>query len=378
MSIILSILGIMFALGAVIFVHEFGHFIVAKKSGVKVEQFSFGFGPEIFGFLWGETRYSLNWIPLGGFVRMAGELPEDYEGPVLEGKGDSQSPKDGGDHSRDFMAKPWYMRILVATAGPVMNYGFSIFLFFSLFMIAGIPEQVNKTEIGAVVVGMPAEKAGLKQGDKILEVEGKAAEDFFSISQIIAGRANQPTKMKVQRGEATLEFTLTPKLNEKEGRAFIGIQAAAPILETRKLGPLKCFNLSIEQCWGVTIHTLAYLGQKIRTFEKPKDVAGPIGIFQLTADAVKRGPKEYFFFIALISVAIGLFNLFPIPMLDGGHIFYYLVEGIRRKPLSPKFISRANTVGMVLLLGILAFATMNDINRVKDSMKAKATQPAGK
>lgn len=361
METITAILGIIVALGAVIFVHEFGHFIVAKKSGIKVEQFSFGFGPSIFGFQWGETRYTVNWIPLGGYVRMAGELPEDYDGPVLEGK----SSDENVDHSRDFMAKPWYIRILVAVAGPFMNYAFAILIFFTFFWFLGVDEQTNRTEVGDVMVGMPAEEAGIRAGDIILEVESQPVDSFPAIALLVKDRASMETDFLVQRGKRVMSLTMVPQLNEDEGRALIGIMAAAPVFERKKIGFVQSVSESWLRCWFITSQTLLYIKEKIVKLEKPKDVAGPVGIFQMTAQAVKRGVKDFLIFIAFISVAIGLFNLFPIPMLDGGHIIYYIIEGIRRKPLSPAIIGRANIVGLALLLTLMAFATMNDIKRIR-------------
>ena len=379
LSLILSYaqntIGILFVFGVVIFIHEFGHFIVAKKSGIKVEQFSFGFGPEIFGINWGETRYTVNWIPLGGYVRMAGEVLEDYEGPHLEGKTKETDTekKDDHDPSRDFMAQPWYRRILVAVAGPAMNYVLAAFVFFALFVIWGEPFQTNKTEVGEVIAGMPAEKAGLQSGDWILRINGEDVADFQSIAERIGKRANQETELLIRRGEEEIFLTVVPKLNESESRGLIGIRPAEPVVESKKIGVGKSIVYAVRQCWVLSSLTLSHLGQKIMAGEKP-DVAGPIGIGQVIVKAVQSGLRDFISLIAFISVALGLFNLFPIPLLDGGHIVYYLIEGVRGKPLSAKAMGRANVVGLALLLSLLAFATVNDFTRDMGQYDRKAVK----
>lgn len=352
MGILINTAGILFAFGIVIFIHELGHFLVAKKSGVKVERFSFGLGPEMFGFQWGETRYCIAWLPLGGEVRMAGEYLED----AAKAEADA-----GRDRSRDFFAQPWYRRILIAFAGPFMNYVLAIVIFFGMLMIWGEPTQINKTEIGDVIVGMPAEKAGFLKGDKVLSVQGEVVEDFQSLAQKINARPNLDTTVEIQRGETQVSLSVVPE-GEKEGR--IGIRPADPITEHKAIGVLGAAKKSFVQCWNISYFTVYYLAQKIAAREKP-DMAGPLGIGQVIVKAVKSGPEEFFYLIAMISVAIGLFNLFPIPLLDGGHVVYYVIEGLRGKPLSLNVMGKANMVGLAFLLSLLLFATVNDIQRFR-------------
>ena len=181
-TLALSAAAIAFAFGLVIFVHEFGHFIVAKKSGVKVDRFSFGLGPEMIGFQMGETRYCIAWLPLGGEVRMAGEFldPEDETKKQNNEPGDQQ--KSVEDTSRHFFSQPWYRRVLIAFAGPFMNYALAALIFFGMLMVWGESIQTNKTEVGEVVAGMPAEKAGLLKGDNILSIQGEKVEDFVTLA----------------------------------------------------------------------------------------------------------------------------------------------------------------------------------------------------
>jgi len=353
-------IGILIAFGTVIFIHELGHFLVAKKSGVKVEQFSFGFGREIIGIDRGGTRYTINWIPFGGYVRMAGETPEDYEGPKLEGE--ERSKDASKDSTGDFMAQPWHRRILIALAGPLMNYVLAVAVFFVIFSVWGEPIQKNKTQIGEVSAGMPAEKAGLMSGDKIVSIDGTLVEDFGMIAEIISKKAETEIRLVIDRDGDSKEILVIPQLNEKENRGLIGIRPANPEVDNIKIGLVSSFGKSIHQCWFISMMTLSHLGQKIRAGERP-DVAGPLGIGRVIAHAVQSGLREFISLIGFISVALGLFNLFPIPMLDGGHIVYYVIEGIRGKPVSVKTMGRANVLGFALLLSLLAFATINDFTR---------------
>lgn len=313
-GILLNTVGIIFAFGTVIFVHEFGHFIVAKKSGVKVERFSFGLGPEMVGFQWGETRYCIAWLPLGGEVRMAGEfLDEDEKIPTQEEK----EPTAPVDRSREFFAQPWYRRIAIAFAGPFMNYVLALVIFFSILLIWGEPIQTNKTQIGEVVAGMSADKAGLLKGDSVLEIQGEKVEDFSTLAKKIHARPNTETELLILRQNEEIRIKVMPA--NESGKGMIGIKPAEPILIRKDVSLLQAGKKSVLQCWNISYFTVYYLFQKIVEREKP-DVAGPLGIGQVIIKAVKAGAEDFFYLIALLSVAIGLFNLFPVPLLDGGHV----------------------------------------------------------
>jgi regulator of sigma E protease len=369
MIYLLYVAGIAFAFGLVIFCHEFGHFIVAKKSGVKVERFSFGLGPEMIGFQWGETRYCIAWLPLGGEVRMAGELLDEDDAPAEEAAEKPVTPAEYvEDTSRHFFSQPWYRRVLIALAGPFMNYVLATAIFFGMLMIWGESIQTNKTQVGEVVAGMPADKAGIHKGDVIVSVQNEPVEDFISLRDKIDARPGLATDIGLTRDGQPLTVTVTPDAQMKK----IGIAPAEAQVVRKQIGVGGAVKKSLWQCWNISSFTLYYLGQKIVHHERP-DVAGPLGIGQVIVKAVKSGPEDFFYLIALISVAIGLFNLFPIPMLDGGHVLYYVIEGLRGRPLSTKVMGKANAVGMAFLLGLLVFATFNDIQRFRGP-KAPAGQ----
>ncbi len=358
MSFLISALGILVVFGLVIFIHEFGHFIVAKKSGVKVERFSFGLGPEIVGFQWGETRYVLAWIPLGGEVRMAGE--QDWE------EGDRNAPPKAKD-PRDFFAQPWHRRVAVVLAGPAMNYVLAFVLFSLVALRWGDPRPSSEPVIGELVAGYPAQAAGLQPGDRVLSVAGEPVATWEDLAKRIHGFPDQAVNLEVQRKEERLTFSVTPRRDRQRQVGLIGI---APATVYERVGVLGALNRGVRQTVGWSLFTLKYLGHKAAEREKP-DLAGPIGIASVVAKATKSGMQDFLYLIALISVGIGLFNLFPIPLLDGGHLMFYLWEGITRRPATRKVMQMANVFGLTVLLGILFFATYSDIQRMRPADATK-------
>jgi len=363
MSFLISALGIIVVFGLVIFVHEFGHFIVAKKTGVKVDRFSFGLGPELVGFQWGETRYCIAWIPLGGEVRMAGE--QSFE----EGEADAPpAPKD----PREFFALPWYRRIPIVLAGPAMNYVLAFFIFALMAFVWGDPKLSQSAVIGEVMPDYPAAAAGLKNGDKVLSIGGQPVASWPDLAKAIHGLPGRPVTVEFQRDGETRSVQVTPRRDENQKVGLIGI---TPATEYEKVGLGGAVLRGFQQTWFWSAHTITYLGEKIVRREKP-DLAGPIGIATVIAKATKSGVENFIFLIALISVGIGLFNLFPIPLLDGGHLAFYLWEGITRRPLTKRVMATANTIGFAFLMAILLFATVSDIQRLRPGKSAAAAGDA--
>jgi regulator of sigma E protease len=381
MSFLIGAIGIVIVFGLVIFIHEFGHFIVAKKSGVKVERFSFGLGPEAVGFQWGETRYCLAWIPLGGEVRMAGdaeygELPP--ESPAAPPPSDEPGrPLAAAAHDpRDFYAQPWHRRVLIVLAGPGMNYVLAFVLFAAVAFLWGEPRPSGEPVIGDLIPGYPAQEAGLVPGDRIVSVAGEGVDTWKALADAIHRHPDQTVALEVRRGEEAKSLQIRPRKDPVNGVGLIGI---APATVHEKVGFLPAVSRGAEQTIGWSLFTLEYLGQKIVRREKP-DLAGPIGIASVVAKATKSGAKDFLYLIALISVGIGLFNLFPIPLLDGGHLMFYVWEGITRKPVTRKVMQAANVAGLTLLLGILLFATYSDIQRMRPAQApvTDATVETGK
>lgn len=360
-SFLLGSASVLIAFGLVIFVHEFGHFIVAKKTGVKVDRFSFGLGPELFGFTWGETRYCVAWIPLGGEVRMAGEMDPGAEHTL---------PRD----PREFFAKPWYRRIPIVVAGPAMNYALAFLLFSLVFFVWGNPSLSTEAVIGDLAEGFPAQTAGLKPGDRVLSIDGVPVAQWKELALAIHDRAERPVRLDVQRTEngktsAALRVQLTPRRDPATGHGLIGI---TPLTVYEKTGLFGSLRMGAFQTVFWSVHTLDYLKERIVRREKP-ELSGPVGIAAVISKSARSGMQDYIFLIAMISLGIGLFNLFPIPMLDGGHLMFYLIEGLVRRPVSRRIVQTANAVGLSVLLGILVFATYSDIQRLRGGDAPAAT-----
>ena len=358
---IISIAAVLFTFGLVIFLHEFGHFLVCKLAGIRVEAFSFGFGPELFGRTKGATRYSIRAVPLGGYVKPAGESLDEVSGAPDE-----------------YFAKPWYTRLGVVFAGPFMNYLLAFVLFSGVILWVGEPVFSDLPVIGDLSQGYPAETAGLKPGDRFLKVDGVAVENWAGMADKIYGKVEKEISITYSRGgtEATVKLK-TRKAPDGSGRGVIGI---APSTGYKRVPFFKGIAMGAHQCWYWTAFTVKTLKSNFDKREKP-DLAGPIGIVNIVSKAAHTGLTDLVFLIALISVAVGFFNLLPIPILDGGWAVLYLYEGISRRKLTGKIMQYVNGTGMAMLLSILLFATYNDIVRMVSSRSAKkaaAAQEQGK
>lgn len=340
---IFQIFATVFGVGILVFIHELGHFIMAKKFKLRVEKFTFGFGPELVGFTKGETRYSICAIPLGGMVKLPGEDPESSTG-----------------HADEFMSQPWYVRLLIAVFGPLMNYLLAIVLFSFVVFNWGISKPSNLPVIGEAIEGKPAYEAGLKKDDKILKINNKEVSSWKDMAVIIHNSADKELAISIQRGEKKFVVNVTPKKDEAAGVGLIGIM---PSLDSEKVGLLESIDYGFKMPFYQSYFTLKYLGTKLVRFEKP-DVAGPIGVVQILAKAAKAGWQNLLYLLAVISTALGLFNLLPIPLVDGGHITIALIEATIRKRLNVKAIQVANMVGFGIIISIFLLATYNDILRI--------------
>lgn len=358
---IISIAAVLFTFGLVIFLHEFGHFLVCKLAGIRVEAFSFGFGPELIGRTKGTTRYSIRAVPLGGYVKPAGESLDEVSGAPDE-----------------YFAKPWYTRLGVVFAGPFMNYLLAFVLFSGVILWVGEPVFSDLPVIGDLSQGYPAEAAGLKPGDRFLKVDGVAVQNWQEMAGKIYAKVEKEVSITYSRGgaEATVKMK-TRKAPDGSGRGVIGI---APSTGYKRVPFFKGIAMGAHQCWYWTAFTVKTLKSNFDKREKP-DLAGPIGIVNIVSKAAHTGLTDLVFLIALISVAVGFFNLLPIPILDGGWAVLYLYEGLSRRKLTGKIMQYVNGAGMAMLLSILLFATYNDIVRMVSSRSAKkaaAAQEQGK
>ncbi|OGS36854.1 MAG: RIP metalloprotease RseP [Elusimicrobia bacterium RIFOXYD12_FULL_66_9] len=346
------------ALGMVIFLHEFGHYLACRKLGVRVERFAFGFGTELLGFTGREgTRFSLCAIPFGGFVKPAGE-----------------DPVEGGPEPKpdEYFGQSWNRRLIIVYAGPAMNYVLAFCLYTGLIWGRGLPEPTKAAVIGNIVIGFPADKAGIQIGDRVLSFDGRSLTGWEDLASSIHRSAGKEVLLGIERESKPLDLKVTPRKDEAGEKGLIGIM---PKAEYRPVGPFGAMYEATRLCWLQTQQTVTTIAGKIWKRERP-DLAGPVGIFQMVARAARSGWEDFIFLIGFISVAIGFFNLLPLPMLDGGHGAFYFWEGIRGHRLSASVQEKANTVGLALLLSLLVFATYNDFLRIRSQRAAKSPKPA--
>ncbi len=340
---VFQVIATIFGIGLLVFIHELGHFMMAKKFGIRVEKFTLGFGPEIAGFTYGGTRYSLCAIPLGGMVKMPGEDINDASGRPDE-----------------FLSQPWYRRLIIAFFGPLMNYVLAIILFTIVLVTWGVPRPSAEPVIGEVASGYPAEQAGLKASDRVTGINGAAVSSWEDMAKRIHSMEGRAVTLDIVRGGENMKVTVHPRRDPASGNGVIGI---APGVITEEVGFIPAVGYSAKMAWLQSVYTLKYLGEKLVRWEKP-EVAGPIGVIQILAKAAKTGWESLLNLLAVISVALGLFNLLPIPLVDGGHIFLSIVEGIIRRPINKRIVQVSNFVGLAIIILIFVFATYSDIARM--------------
>lgn len=335
------------SLGLLIFFHELGHFIMAKKVGIRVEKFSMGFGPELMGFTKGETRYLISAVPFGGYVKMAGENSTERE------KGDS----------REFNMRSVWERMLVVFFGPFFNFILA-FLLFVIVFIAGVTSfDIDTTTIGKISDGYPARIAGLLPGDKIISINGETVSNWVEVQGNIRKGIglNRPLNIKILRETREKEFNVLPKWDKEEGRKILGVSPRETV---------KKFSIpqAIYEGFLQTV-MLAYAilkGLFLIIFGKVKaDIAGPIGIVQMLGAQARYGITSLLYFVGFLSVNLAIINLFPIPIVDGGVILLLLIEKFRGRPVSDKNRQLLEQVGLALLITLMVFATFKDIMRIR-------------
>jgi regulator of sigma E protease len=348
----ITIVSFIIVLGLLIFVHEFGHFMFAKLFGVGVEKFSLGFGPKIIGKKIGETEYLISAFPLGGYVKMVGESPDAEVSPE--------------DSERSFMGKTPLRRIVIVAAGPVFNLLFAALLFILVYMI-GVPAAT--TRIGEVLAGKPAALAGLQAQDLVTSINGKTVSRWDEFSSTIADSGGAPLDIVVERTGKRLLFRIIPETNEGKNLfgekiyyPVIGVVAAAEMV-TDRYSPGKALVKGCQQTWKIITLTIVSIGKLIERVVPLDSVGGPIMIAKMAGEQASAGGVNFLAFMALLSINLGILNLLPVPILDGGHLFFYFCEFIFRKPVSMKVRDIAQQVGLVLLVSLMVLAFYNDIVR---------------
>ncbi|SHG93507.1 RIP metalloprotease RseP [Tepidibacter thalassicus] len=329
MTIVISLV----VFGILVLFHEFGHFIVAKKAGVKIHEFAIGMGPKIYGFKGRETEYTIRALPLGGYVRMEGEDEE------------SNDP-------RSFNNKSILQKISILFAGPFMNFVLAILLFVGMFMYQGIPS----TTIKNTIENFPAQEIGIKSGDKIIKIDDIKTNTWDDIVKVINSSDSKSVNIQVLRDGKIFNYNVVPE--KKDGRMMIGIQ---PKYEKNIILSLK---YAVDQTVFLSNQIIIFLGKAITGNISFEQVTGPVGIISVVGQAAESGIVHLIFLAAAISINLGLFNLLPIPALDGGRIIFLIIELIRGKKIDPEKEGKIHLIGFVALMILMIFITYKDITRI--------------
>ncbi len=350
---IISFIYFLIALALLILVHEFGHFMVARLFNIKVITFSIGFGKKLFRFMKGDTEYAISAVPMGGYVKLLGESPDEE---VSE-----------EDKERSFSHKPPYVRILIALAGPMFNIFLALVVF---YFVSIIGYNVPSARVGKVADNTPAQSAGIKSGDVITGIDGDTVNEFTDIAVKMNQAKGETIRVTLDRDGKTMEFTVKPMpiedkdiFGEPYTRRILGIERSDEVIKRRQ-SPGKAVGMAFFMTYEFSRITVVGIVKIIQGSISPKNIGGPVLIFQEASKRAKKGIGDFIFFFALISINLGIINLLPIPILDGGHILFNLIEIVIRRKISPKFQEIAQTVGLVILLLIMVFAFYNDFDRI--------------
>ena len=345
------------ALGPLVFFHELGHYLVARLFGIPAETFSIGFGHELIG--WTDrqgTRWKLAWLPLGGYVKFVGDMTPASNPAELE-----TIPPELRD--RAFQLRPVWQRFLVVLAGPMANFLLAIAIFAAFFTFIGTP-QTNV--VGAVIPNTAAARAGLQPGDRILEVAGQSTPTFTDVSNVIVIRPNETVSVKIERSNTvqSMRVTLGSDMIEqtpgqKVRRGLLGVYPTMQVMEPVPV--YRAIPMAFDYTVSFTRSIVDGLGQIFRGRVSPEELGGPVKIAKIAGTAAELGPLAFVQLLALLSINLGFINLLPVPMLDGGHLFFYVVEAVRRKAPSAAALEWAFRGGLALILALVLFVTFNDL-----------------
>ncbi len=342
-----TLLSFAFVLGLLIFVHELGHFLTAKMVGIKVERFSLGFPPRAFGFKHGDTDYCISWLPLGGYVKMAGMIDESLDDTITGA-------------SWEFASKPVWQRVIVISAGSIMNFLTAIAIYGVIIYVTGIGETAGTT-IGEVISGKPAEALGLQAEDTIVSVHGEDVTSWQDLTRIIHGKANTEIEISWLHDGEIFSGKVTPELNEENNIGLIGI---GPKVVYRDAGLFESLGHGVSNSYNILKLTAQSFTLIITGKESFKEaVGGPIIIAKLAGESAKHGFQSLLLFTAFISLNLGFFNLLPFPVLDGGHLVFLAIEGVMRRPVPVRARVFVQKIGMAFLLALMVFILINDISR---------------
>ncbi len=353
---VLTIVSFIIVLGVLVFIHEFGHYITAKKSDIMVSEFALGFGPKLLSKKVGETVYSIRAIPLGGFCNMVGEFPADDS----MGKKEREVYDQAKEKGRLFTQKSTFKRLAVILMGPIMNFLLAALIFILAFAVFGVPTSTTEEAVlGEVIPQQPAAEAGLRANDRILEINGQEINSWEEMSELIRANAEQQITIRYQRDEEVNTINLTPVLSEDSDRGVIGIY---PQLVRESVSIGKSITLGISQTYQVFKMTIMGFVQMFRD-SSTEDIGGPIMIASIIGQAARVGILNVLNWTAIISINLGIINLLPFPALDGGRILFIIIEMIRGKAVDPRKESFVHMIGFAILMLLMIFIIYNDLMR---------------
>lgn len=338
-------------LGLLVLLHEFGHFVVARWFGVRVERFSVGFGPVLWRWKPGETEYAVSLLPLGGYVKLAGEHQTERQ------------------HAPDeFLSKPTGARAAIIFAGPLVNALISVVALWTV-LVVGYPELLPK--VGRLLDDMPAKAAGLQLGDRVTAINGKPIRTWEELTQTVYRSPEIPLALQIDRNGAPVEITISPKakdIRDPFGRhKSVGLIGVAPNgeFETYRLGPLEASRMTMtKQAEWLSQIALSLWSMVTGRMSMRESLTGPIGIMVLTSEAARMGFGPLLYLMSIFSLSLAVFNLFPIPVLDGGHLLFLALERLRGRPVSLRVQERSAQVSMALLLFLVMIVCANDLQRL--------------
>jgi regulator of sigma E protease len=371
LDISFTVMNFIIALSVVVFVHELGHFLVARWNKVRCDSFSIGFGPELVGFTDRHgTRWKFSLIPLGGYVKMFGEADianpgaKDNEDEDIETEVEREMTPE--EKAISFKYKTLGQRSAIVFAGPAVNFLFAILVFFVMFMSVGRP--VTEPIVGSVVEESAASEAGLVAGDRILAIDGNEIDRFEDLQRVVPLGNGAPMRLTVERGEDVLDIVAVPRIVEEtdafgnpQKRALLGVSSSGETRMMVRHNPVSALGLAISQTYIVVDGTFVAVGQIISGQRGTEDLGGPIRIAKFSGQAAKSGFANFVIFMAILSINLGIINLFPVPLLDGGHLLFYAIEALRGRPLSDQAQEWGLRFGLVLVLSLMVFVTWNDI-----------------
>lgn len=356
-------LSFVFILSVIVFGHELGHYVIARWNGVRVEVFSIGFGPELFG--WDSangTRWKISLLPLGGYVKMFGDADASSK------PGEDVPTMSPEDRAVSFHHKRLGQRAAIILGGPAANFVLAIIILAGMFATVG--QRITPADISIVQPDSPAEAAGMMPGDRITAIDGQAIDRFEALQKIVRGSTGEALMFTVLRDGVEIEVVIVPHMVEVTDR-FGNVQKFGQIgigrtgVEFVRLDPLAATWAAVEETWYLSTATLEALGQIISGTRGSDELGGPIRIAQISGQVAEEGLITVFWFMAVLSINLGLINLFPVPMLDGGHLLFYVYEAIRGKPLGEKAQEYSFRVGLAMVLSLMIFATWNDLVQLR-------------